>query len=317
MSGYVKVPVALLLDTGLSAAAKVLWAGGSAGNLGLSRQTVRRHRGIRVRAEGPRVGIPVALLRCEGLSAQAKVLYGVLQHTPGFRWPGGRFTYVSLRRLTGHSIATLKRAVAALVGAGWLEASQTGLRGAVAFTLGNPEVAQRKHEFALVKQRLAMAKPDRKGETIMREYLSLLVDSSDYDDDAVPGWLVNPFTNVCMQLDRYYSTAGVAWEFNGQQHYVETPRFGAETVARQRARDHMKAGLCADRGIRLVVIHAEDLTLEAMSQKVGDLLPRRSLEGAGAIISLLREKGDGYREEARKGGFAPEPKQGGRKQARR
>lgn len=314
MSDYVKIPVAVLLDPELTAAAKLLQVvnsrglAGDATAFGLSRQTVRRHSAIpRSPTGGPRVGIPRALLTSPELSAQAKVLYGVLQHTPGFRWPAGRFTYVELRRLTGHSIATLKLAVAALAGAGWLEVSQTGLRGPVAFTLGNPEVAQRQYEYALVKQRIAMAPLDRKGETLMREYLSQLVDSSEYDDDAVPGWLVNPFTNVQMHLDRYYIKLGVAWEFNGPQHYVKTPRFGAETVARQRARDHMKAGLCADQGVRLIVVHAEDLTLEAMSQKVGDLLPRRSLEGAGAILSLLRDKADGYREKARRGSFGPEP----------
>lgn len=325
MSRYIRVSATLLLDPGLSAAAKVLWAvklssgdkgpEGLASLAGVSWKTARRRLAGAHPAGAPapapgghpagvRVSLPAVMLSDPHLGAQAKVLYGLLQVTPGFRWPVGCFTYVALRTMTGHGIATLKRAVANLTTAGWLEAGQKSPRGPVTFTLVNPEVAQRKNALAMAKWRIKRA--EYKGEAIMREYLTLLVDSADYNDNATPAWLVNPFTDERLQLDRFYESAGVAWEFNGPQHYDKTPRFAKSSLARQRARDHMKAGQCADRGIRLIVVHAEDLTLEGMSAKVGNLLPRRDLTGCDALIQHLKERSEQHREEARKGRFTRE-----------
>lgn len=55
----------------------------------------------------------------------------------------------------------------------------------------------------------------------MREYLSLMIDSGEFEDNAAPGFLVNPLTDERLQFDRFYPP-GVAFEFNGPQHYGAT-----------------------------------------------------------------------------------------------
>src|SRR5690606_12471297 len=110
----------------------------------------------------------------------------------------------------------------------------------------------------------------------MREYLSLLIDSDEYEDNAAPGFLVNPLTEERLQLDRYYPP-GVAFEFNGPQHYGPTEHYTAEEAVKQRVRDLIKAGICAGRGIQLKIVHAEDLSLSKMKKIVGHLLPLRDL----------------------------------------
>lgn len=47
-----------------------------------------------------------------------------------------------------------------------------------------------------------------RGQALMREFLSDLVASTDFLDDARPGFLINPFTGERMEYDRYYFKAG-------------------------------------------------------------------------------------------------------------
>lgn len=137
------------------------------------------------------------------------------------------------------------------------------------------------------------------GEALMREYLSLIGDSDEYDDNATPGFLVNPFTGEEMQFDRYYQPR-VAFEFNGPQHYGPTARYSKEAdIRKQQGRDYIKIGISATRGIRLVVVHPEDLTLEVMRQKVDGLLPLRNLDGHEPLIAYLESVSRAYRRKAR------------------
>ena len=129
----------------------------------------------------------------------------------------------------------------------------------------------------------------------MREYLTLIIDSDEFEDDAAPGFLVNPFTDERMELDRYYP-GQVAFEFNGQQHYEPTEFSTAKEVGKQRVRDHIKAWICEDRGIPLVVVHAEDLTLKTMLNKVSNCLPVRDLRNSGLIVRYLEKTSWGYRQ---------------------
>jgi len=125
--------------------------------------------------------------------------------------------------------------------------------------------------------------------------VSLIIDSNHFEDNARPGFLVNPITNERMELDRYYPPV-VAFEFNGPQHYHTTERFPSERALQmQQARDLMKEALCAREGIPIVTIHREDLKLETMRQKVGALLPMRDLRAHAELVEWLDKVSKPYR----------------------
>ena len=86
----------------------------------------------------------------------------------------------------------------------------------------------------------------------------------------------------------------VGFEFSGYQHYRATELQNQETVDRQRVRDAIKRVLCAENGVDLVVVHAQDLSVSAMLKKAGKLLPLRSLVGAGPLIRLLERASAEY-----------------------
>jgi hypothetical protein len=246
------------------------------------------------------VRLPADLLLDRRLTVQAKLLYGAVQLTSKYPLAKGKFTYAQLMGLTGLSDKSVHRAVQNLQACNWLQVSQKNKFTPVHFSLLNPITALREADLALVKRRLA--RNDHKGEAIMREFLSLLVDSNNFEDNATPGWLLNPETNEELQFDRYYPP-NVALEFNGPQHYGPTALYASEEESRkQQTRDLIKMGICMKRGITLVVIHPGDLSLEAMRQKVASLLPLRNLEGHERLITYLEAVGQGYIRESTKTG---------------
>lgn len=290
----VQVPICLLSDPDLTPAAKVLWLalqtdpppaspGKLAANTGLTIPTVRKHLShltASLSFAGPQVSVPADLLRDKRVRPGAKLLYALLRTLPQTA-----FTYASLSAHARVSVPTARQLVRELAAAGWLQASQVNQLAPVEFTLTTPSLDQRSANVALARARLTEA--GFEPEAIMKEYLSLLIASDEFEDNARPGFLVNPQTDERLELDRYYPP-GVAFEYNGQQHYRTTKRFpNPRKVAAQQTRDLIKEALCARRGIRLVVIHREDLTLERMRQKVGTLLPLRDLRDHEALIHFL------------------------------
>lgn len=242
-----------------------------------------------------RVTMPAGLVTDPGVGARARVLYGVLQLTPHWRSPSGQFTYPGLSALAHAGRNTVRRAVEELVDAGWLRINQAHVHAPVHFWPGRFASADAQVEADRARQRLAGVR--YKGETLMREFLSLLVDSEEFEDNAAPGFLVNPATGERMQLDRFYPPS-VAFEYNGPQHYGATGRFTARDVARQRARDYMKMGICLDKGITLVIVHAHDLSLEGMKKKIGQLLPLRDPQGHEPLKAFLASVSRKYRRKA-------------------
>lgn len=243
--------------------------------------------------------IPADLLSDRQLSGQAKLLYASLQRLAGYDYPQGECSYAGLCQQAGISLNTTKRAIRALQATGWLQLTQQSRFSPIHFLLCNP-VASRAHEAVARMIRRLSAAPYR-GEALMRAYLSLLFDSDEHDDDASPAFLVNPFTGEEMQFDRYY-TAGVAFEFNGAQHYRPTEHYPDELqVLKQQARDYMKQRICAARGIHLVVILPEDLTLARMRSRVQEHFPLRDLTGHEAVVRYLEKLSRGYRRKAREG----------------
>ncbi len=327
----VNVPTELLLDTSLTASAKVVWIALKlypeltregrpsptrlAALTRLSRPTVRKglarlaaagwYRlsppGISLPTARPKpwrfVEIPIELLEDHYVRPQAVVMYGVLRATPGFNPPTGKYTRKQLREMTGKALKTISRATNMLLRHGWLERTRKNHLCPYIFTVKNPIYEQCQEEIELLKKRFGKAK--HLGEAVMRGQLSLIVALDNYEDDSSPGFLVNPFTDEEMQLDRHYPSKA-AIEFNGRQHYEPTEFATPKDVAKQKARDCIKAMICHERGLPLIIVHPEDLTLETMIQKVRDYLPLRDLSRKGPVIRFLEEVSSRYRQAARR-----------------
>lgn len=237
--------------------------------------------------QAPRIVLPSDLLTDRQVGVQGRLLYGYLQLLPAFTRPRGHFTYQQLSEATALCQPTLSRAVRELVRVGWLEIAQEHRRAPILFLLCDPVLDKGVAEMEIVRQRLDGLK--YLGEAIMREYLTLLVATTHFLDNATPEFLVNPMSDAHLQLDRFYPDK-VAFEYNGPQHYHATAQYSEETVTRQRIRDLIKTGICAKEGITLVVIHAEDLTLDTMCKKIPALLPRRDLKGHEPLIAFLKDE---------------------------
>lgn len=245
------------------------------------------------------VPVPADLMLDRRLTIQARVLYAILHSIAGPNQVQGRCTLADLSQKAGVSPNTVRRALRALAAAGWLDLPQGNKFSTVEFVLSNPAARQRDEAVARVARRLKAAR--FRGEALMREYLTLIVDSDQYDDDASPAFLVNPFTGEEMQFDRYYPPH-VAVEFNGPQHYGPTEQYPDATEAlKQQARDYIKQLICADRGIHLIIVHPEDLTLERMQEKVREHLPLRDLAGHEAVAAYLERMSRAYRRQVQEG----------------
>jgi hypothetical protein len=87
-----------------------------------------------------------------------------------------------------------------------------------------------------------------------------------------------------LELDGYNEERGIAFEYQGKQHYEVVPIFhhnGAEDLARQQERDRIKAELCEARGVRLIIVPywTKDLVAFARAQLATGLLSDDELTG--------------------------------------
>jgi len=315
----VQAPASLLLNPDLTSTAKLIWLvnrlTGPCGpallqaSSGLSRPTILKglaqlttvgwytQDGAVNRAPAElQITVPGDLLTEKKVGTLARLLYGLLQLVPEFHMPDGRTSYNDLTTLTGCSRDTIKIAIRSLFRAGWLKVSQAHQHAPLQFELRDPVAARAETDRNRAVSRYTKAQ--YKGEALMREYLSLLIDSDQFEDDANPGFLVNPLTGELLQFDRFYPP-NVAFEFNGPQHDGPTELFpDQKAFRRQLARDWMKAGACQYKQIQLVIVRAEDLSLAGMQRKVGSLLPLRDLKGQERLIAFLEKKSRRHRQAA-------------------
>ncbi len=296
----IDVPVTVLLTTELLPSAKLLWMiarldPGLLPRSGLSRPTVQKGL-AQLQSwhppEGPTVLMPTAVLLDQRLGAQARILYALLLLTPGFSHPCGHFTYDELADLGGLNRKTVVRAVEELRKAEWIQIQRLNRRDRLHFDLTFPGFERGMTALAKAQTRLERAK--HRGEGLMREYLSLLIDVDEFEDDVFPWFLVNPRTEERLQFDRFYPPA-VAFEFQGAQHFHATEKFTEAQSTQQRERDLIKIGLCVLRGITLVHVLDGDLTLEGMQRKVGRLLPLRDLTDYDLLIDFLETESMDHR----------------------
>jgi DNA-binding transcriptional ArsR family regulator len=232
-----------------------------------------------------------ALLTDTSLSAEARVLYGQLQALGSSRSHSGEFTYRELSQRIGSTPPTLRQACAELVNAGWLTLEQPNRKRPIRFTLRNAT-----WDDPVERARHRIERAPHTGEAIMREFLTLLVDSDQYKDDEALPIMVNPYTGERLELDRYYESDKVAFEFNGPQHYRQVQGISWDDFVKQVMRDRAKGVGCEENDIALVKVHAADLSLTGMKAKVGNLLPLRTLtDDDGRLIRMLEGKAEGYR----------------------
>lgn len=311
----IQVPVQLLVDQGLSSSAKLLWMALQLGpktsrklvqeRSGLTRPTIIRSQ-AELEAAGwlpnaarkptAQVSIPSDLLLDRRVGVQAKLLFGLLQ----LHSPKNQVTYNELCTLAHLTPKPVRQAVRELQEVGWLQVTQQSKFKPIQFALQNPFEASRQAEVEVVTNRLAES--DFKGEALLREILTLVVDSTDFEDNATPGFLINPLTDAELQFDRFYPPS-VALEFNGAQHYQTTPRYPDESKLRtQRSRDLMKIGICSLKGIHLVILHAEDLSVATLQQRLAGLLPLRDLDGHEPLVAYLNAEGRRYQRKAKRKG---------------
>lgn len=317
----VHVPVPLLLDHEIFSGAKLTWmlmrllqaqSGSPPSKLrlhhcsGLARTTIRRaihhlsdagwctrdglavtqgQQAATVRAFSP-------LLTDRRVSAVARVLHPALRQ---FGYPTGQVSLGQLSTYIGMDYRTLKKAIAELVESGWLDLNDTSRRRPVSYTYRNPVALRFEATIDSVKKRLRAA--PFIGEALMREYLTATIQSDEYEDDASPGFLVNPYTGERLQLDRYYPPH-VAFEYNGPQHYGPTQLFSAEDSVQQQGRDMVKSGLCKNRGVDLVTVHAHDLSSVGIQTLVGSRLPLRNLAEQEPVLAFLDSIARRYRAKA-------------------
>ncbi len=312
MPSQVKVPAFILFHEQLGASAKVAWAGlqlrprgqNHLSELcGLSRTAIKpSYRQLEqlsllrpwTCSKGQHAYLPVDLLRSRCVIAQAKITYGALQLAPTFRDGQVEITVNQIARLTRCDPSTARRALRSLVDAGWVEVRRSRRTGPFQLILSNPQLDAQKKAIAEIDRRLEKA-PYR-GEALMREWLTLLIDLDNFEDDASPGFLVNPYTGEEMQIDRFYPP-NAGFEFNGAQHYGPTALYPSEEQARrQLGRDLIKQAICLRRGIHLAVVHAEDLSLQGMLRRIPDCLPRRRLDGQELVIAHLESRSRDYQQ---------------------
>ena len=128
----------------------------------------------------------------------------------------------------------------------------------------------------------------RAGEFLALTWLTLLAVSVRYQDCARPKVLANPLTGQPMEVDRLFVDEGVGVEFNGRQHYEDTA-FSNESgdYLQQQTRDHVKRSLCADQGIKLIVLTPNALSYEGILAKIQPHLRVRQIDTSGEVVRQL------------------------------
>lgn len=110
-----------------------------------------------------------------------------------------------------------------------------------------------------------MREPARsKAEFLMGRSLDLLFPDEKHEDNYRPEWLEG------LELDRFYPRLGVAFEFQGAQHFSFVSRFhrSSRDLRRQQKRDKKKLKLCTKKKIILIAIKTKRLTPGSLAHQI-------------------------------------------------
>lgn len=151
----------------------------------------------------------------------------------------------------GCATETIRTSVARLVDAGWayLYIPSGRKRGSTVIPWMPLDV----------EEQLASALAERRtsvlyyGEWLMRCLVDLLVKDLAFHDNAHPQWQTTP-EGKRLQLDRWYYSANVAFEFQGRQHSEKENEFVKTDVdlSRRFDLDGEKIRLCSLHGVQLI-----------------------------------------------------------------
>lgn len=80
----------------------------------------------------------------------------------------------------------------------------------------------------------------------------------------------SPITGRFLELDGYSATLKIAFEHNGIQHYVYPNRFhhSVKEFVRQRTNDRIKAQVCREKGIRLLIVRYDEDVEESLARQL-------------------------------------------------
>lgn len=133
------------------------------------------------------------------------------------------------------------------------------------------------------------------GEFFCKRFLDLFIPSGEYVDNARPSFLRKAESKVPQEYDRFYYRHMVAFEFNGDQHYVATPQYDSKQgLTDRQIADFNKTRLSKRYGVTLVEIVDEDLTLEGMRKKIPDRLPVRPVQEDARHVVMLVDMAAAY-----------------------
>ena len=228
--------------------------------------------------------IPKMLLEDRLIPSTAKLLYVIIQifHPTSM---------TNLARISGLSRPLISHHCSTLAQHGWIIKIKEGSKIAPFPVIPHPIQEQ------MVKDLYAgySASP-HKGEYLTKVWLSHLILTEDYVDNARPPFLQNPITGELMELDRFMPSLNAGVEHHGPQHFAPTNAFSDTTQFNERrARDLMKRSLCEENNIRLIVITTEDLSLDGILRKLPKDFPIRRVDADGPYIKALENLSAEYR----------------------
>lgn len=109
-------------------------------------------------------------------------------------------------------------------------------------------------------------------------------------DNARPSFLQNPLTGEPLELDRHYPDLRLGFEHHGPQHFGVTKQHPkVEEFNELRSHDLMKMGPCREHDVTLVVVTAEDLSLNRLLKAIPDFAPKRQVDTNGPYVKALEK----------------------------
>ncbi len=233
--------------------------------------------------------LPEVLLKDGHISSAAKLMYAIVRiYTPS--------SQRALATISGANPKTVSRLCRELVEHGWIHERKIGRRSIPVPSI--PGVVQKQMAENL---KTGFNAARHKGEYLSKAWLSILVATDDYIDNARPSFLKNPETGEPLELDRWYPRLNTGFEYQGPQHFGPTRVYpGRDEFNKTRTRDLLKLALCQERGIDLIYMTEEELTLSRMMQRLPRQFPIRYVADTWPYIREIERLSDSYRTGLRK-----------------